>query len=66
MVSLQEEIQNYKIQNEKLTKECQSLESQMQDVAFSKSNAKSEANQLRESIKMVDEKMQLMIENKLR
>lgn len=38
----------------------------MQDVAFSKSNAKSEANQLRESIKMVDEKMQVMIENKLR
>ena len=58
MVYLQEEIQNYKIQNEKLTKECQSLESHMQDVAFSKTSAKSEANQLRESIKMVDEKMQ--------
>ena len=38
----------------------------MQDVAFSKTNAKSEANQLRESIRVVDEKMQQMIENKQR
>jgi len=38
----------------------------MQDVAFGKTNAKTEASQLRESIKIVDEKMQQLIENKIK
>ena len=36
----------------------------MQDVAFGKNSAKSEASQLRESIRVVDEKIQMVIEQR--
>ena len=38
----------------------------MQDVAFGKNNAKSEASQLRDSIRIVDEKMQMVIEQRIK
>ena len=38
----------------------------MQDVAFGKNSAKSEASQLRESIRIVDEKMQMVIEQRIK
>jgi hypothetical protein len=38
----------------------------MQDVAFGKNSAKSEASQLRESIRIVDEKMQMVIEQRVK
>lgn len=38
----------------------------MQDVAFGKNSAKSEASQLRDSIRIVDEKMQMVIEQRIK
>ena len=38
----------------------------MQDVAFGKNSAKSEASSLRDSIRIVDEKMQLVIEQRIK
>ena len=38
----------------------------MQDVAFGKNSAKSEASSLRDSIRIVDEKMQMVIEQRIK